>query len=175
LLIVGSGPEHDHLTTLTADLQLQNVEFKGFIDNDATPELYFNADAFILPSFSETWGLVVNEAMAAGLPVLLSKGINAATVLLKEGENGFSFDPLNTDEITSAILKFINTSPEEKSAMSAASLNIINEMSYLKMGTRLVEGLKVIDRQKYKRPGLLARLFINKWSGQYNRSGWDKL
>jgi glycosyltransferase involved in cell wall biosynthesis len=175
LVIVGNGPELDHLTKLVSDLQLKNIEFTGFVDNDALNELYFNVDAFILSSFSETWGLVVNEAMAAGLPVLLSNGINAVNTLLVEGENGFSFDPVNLTEITGAILKFINSTPAEKTAMSAKSLAIINEMSYEKMGLQLVDGLKHIEQQKYKRPGLPASLLINKWPGQYNRSGWDKL
>jgi glycosyltransferase involved in cell wall biosynthesis len=104
LAIVGNGPEYDNLMRLKLSLNLNTVDFLGVVDNDKLPGSYHQADAFILPSLSESWGLVVNDAMAAGLPELLSHNINAAKFLLKEAINGFGFNPADEAEITKAIV-----------------------------------------------------------------------
>lgn len=172
LIIIGDGPELDTLNKLKSALNLNTVEFFGAIDNSVMPQYYHNATAFILPSLSESWGLVVNEAMAAGLPVLLSNRINAAKALLEEGLNGFTFDPLSVNSITGAILKYVESGTEEKNSMSENSLRLINTMTYEKMGSQLLEGLRVINNQKYKSPGFFPGLLINLWKGRYNKTGW---
>jgi glycosyltransferase involved in cell wall biosynthesis len=175
LVIIGDGPEYPHLNQLKADLNLNTVEFLGAVDHDAIPEYYYKADAFVLASFSESWGLVVNEAMAAGLPVLLSNNINASHDLLKERVNGFGFNPLSVEDMACALLKYVDLDIESKQSMSANSLAIINSMSYEKMGEQLFEALNIIKNQKIKKPGIVAMSLINLWSGQYNKSRWDKL
>ena len=175
LVIVGDGSAYDSLNNLANDLNLTQVQFVGTISNDQLPEFYFNADAFILPSLSETWGLVVNEAMAAGLPILLSNKINATHTLLKEGINGFSFDPYDVEAMADAILNYINLDMQAKENMSAQSLKIIAEMDYVNMGTQLVEALNKISNQKFKRANTLAMAIINLWNGNHNTAGWDTL
>ncbi|MBS1504367.1 MAG: glycosyltransferase, partial [Bacteroidetes bacterium] len=91
LVIIGDGPEFEHLNHLKTNLKLDRVVFLGAVNNTDIPTYFYNASAFILPSLSESWGLVVNEALAAGLPVLLSNKINARNSLLREGVNGFAF------------------------------------------------------------------------------------
>src|ERR1700743_1760698 len=160
LSIIGNGPESNSLKKLSALLNLKDVGFLGAIDNKDIPPYFYNSDAFILPSLSETWGLVVNEAMAAGLPVLLSTKVNAAHTLLKENINGFGFDPLDTNEMADAILKYIRLDTEAKKSMSARSLELVDTMSYENMGLRLVDALAKINSQPFKKPGLLAALLI---------------
>ena len=143
--------------------------------NDKLPAYLGSADAFVLPSFSETWGLVVNEAMAAGLPVLLSRTVNAANDLLKDSVNGFGFDAFDTGDIARAILQYIRLDEHTKDLMSAASLQIIDSMSYQKMGLQLMAALLTISATKYKTPGFIAAAIIANWHGRYNTSGWDKL
>jgi glycosyltransferase involved in cell wall biosynthesis len=174
LSLIGSGPLHDKLIHLVAELQLQRVEFLGIILNAEIPAYLFQADAFVLASFAESWGLVVNEAMAAGLPVLLSKKINAAVPLLREGENGFGFDPHNVDEIADKMLKFINLDQPAKKAMSDKSLRIIDTMNYENMGTELLSVLKKMATQKPQKATFPGSVFIKYWSGSYNTTGWDK-
>jgi hypothetical protein len=58
--------------------------------------------------------------------------------------------------------------------MSAASLEIIEGMSYEKMGEELVYALDIIVKQNANKPGLLASAIINRWGGRYNTAGWDK-
>jgi len=175
LSIIGKGPDHETLINLSTSLKLKNVEFLGTVNNNDIPAYYYDSDAFILPSLSETWGLVVNEAMAAGLPILISNKVNACHTLLQEGANGFSFDPFDENAITEAILKYINLDIVFKKKMSAKSLEIIGEMSYEKMGIRLTDALTQIMSSGFKSPGLLARVILHLWNGRYNTSAWDKL
>lgn len=175
LQIIGDGPLRDNLTQLSAQLNLKQVEFLRTVDNSTIPACYHKADALVLPSLSETWGLVVNEAMAAGLPVLLSNRINAAQSLLKEGVNGFSFDPFNVDEMANAILNYINLDNSQKEEMSARSTQIVDDMGYEQMGAQLLKALPQIAQKDFEHPNMIARIMINLWYGKHDISAWDKL
>jgi glycosyltransferase involved in cell wall biosynthesis len=110
LRIAGCGLLRKDLEKQVRKAGLINVEFVGFVDYEHLPCLYGTAGVFILPSLEDTWGFVVNEAMASGLPVLCSKYAHARE-MVNEGENGYLFDPLLIDDIT---LK-INTLYERRS------------------------------------------------------------
>jgi len=175
LALVGDGPLHDGLKMLAASLSLKKVVFLGSVDNEQVLHYLHQADAFILPSWAESWGLVVNEAMAAGLPVLLSNKVNAAGTLLKNGINGYSFSPDNIDEIQQRITDFIRLPVSAKKDMAAGSLKIIGAMDFENMGSGLLSALNLLAARPAKRPGLLARLAINVWHGRYNTTGWDSV
>lgn len=175
LVIIGDGPEFDNLNKLKLDLELETVVFLGAIPNTDIPTYFFNANAFILPSLSESWGLVVNEALAAGLPVLLSNEINARRSLLRDGVNGYGFSPFSISNMTDRIIDYIQLSLEEKKNMSNNSLAIINDMSYEAMGEQLLPALDDLISRKDREPGFIAKMVINLWHGKYNTSGWDKL
>ncbi|MFA6087906.1 glycosyltransferase family 4 protein [Mucilaginibacter sp.] len=175
LIIVGNGPQGMYLKKLSSDLGVKTVEFIDAVDNKALPAYYQRSGAFVLPSLSETWGLVVNEAMAAGLPVLLSARINAAADLLQEGINGFGFDPVDVNAIYNAILRYINTDGLSKAAMSTASLKFIDAFSFKRMGEQLVDELNQLYVKPYTSPGIIAATIINLWYGRYNTAGWDKI
>jgi glycosyltransferase involved in cell wall biosynthesis len=175
LQIIGNGPEYDQLIALGGDLGLKRVEFLGTVNNTDIPVRYYQADALILPSLSETWGLVVNEAMAAGLPVLLSNKVNAAQSLLQDGVNGYSFSPFDINSMADAILKFIRLDEQTKAAMAGRSLALINQMDYNNMGLQLLDALQVIASRKIRKPGIIARVLVNLWHGKHDTSAWDKL
>lgn len=175
LLLIGDGPERATLEALATRLGLVNVIFKGVVDNDKTITYYHKADAMILPSLSESWGLVVNEAMAAGLPVLLSNRVNAAETLLEPGVNGFLFDPFQVDEIAGAIQQFIALDAIEKAGMAAVSLRIIAGISYEIMGQRLLEALNQLAKRAQVKPGFIALALMQLWSGKYDTSTWNQL
>jgi len=103
LLVVGSGPEETNLKAFCKENKLQKVFFEGFQQQEMLPKYYALADIFILPSFEEVWGLVVNEALASGLYVLSSKYAGASYDLIKEGWNGEIFDPYKVEEIVDLI------------------------------------------------------------------------
>lgn len=96
----------------------------GFRQVDELPAFYALAECFVLPSREEEWGLVVNEAMACGLPVLVSKVAGCARDLVKPGENGFHFDPFKAGELAE-LLEIIARRPQQAAAMGEASQRII--------------------------------------------------
>jgi 1,2-diacylglycerol 3-alpha-glucosyltransferase len=104
LVVVGDGPEQAALARRAAAPDLAGlVLLRPFAQYDCLPAYYGLASAFILASVSDQWGLVVNEAMAAGLPVLVSRHCGCFEDLVVEGENGFGFDPLNVAEIANRL------------------------------------------------------------------------
>ncbi len=175
LVILGDGPLMQELKEFAAKTGLKRVEFLGAVANDKIPKYLFEADAFISPSLYESWGLVVNEAMAAGLPVLLSDKINAAFTLLKNGKNGYLFDPNNLETIQQKLLDFIKLPAASKKQMSLKSLEIIGRMDYAHMGEELLSALNYLNTKSYKRPWLLPRTLINFWYGRYNTKEWDRV
>jgi glycosyltransferase involved in cell wall biosynthesis len=94
LIIAGDGPERPRLEELGAALRVSElVHFTGELAGlEEVAYYYAFATAFVLASWFEPWGLVINEAMAAGLPIVASSQIVAATDLVEEGVNGFTFD-----------------------------------------------------------------------------------
>lgn len=101
-IIVGSGPEERNLKKFCTKNKLENIFFEGFHQQEELPKYYNLADVFILPSFEEVWGLVVNEALASGLYILASKYAGVTYDLIND-ENGKIFDPYNVNGIVNCI------------------------------------------------------------------------
>jgi glycosyltransferase involved in cell wall biosynthesis len=174
LIIIGDGSLITGLKQLAQANSLKRVQFLGAMSNEKVVRHLHDADALILPSWAESWGLVVNEAMAAGLPVLLSNKVNAAGTLLQEGVNGYSFSPGNISEMQQKLVDFVKLSRPAKKQMSANSLNIIKQMDFENMGNQLATALKLVGGQSKKSYSPLSSLFIELWYGRYNTLGWDK-
>jgi glycosyltransferase involved in cell wall biosynthesis len=88
LVVAGGGPERRQIEELAQELDVR-LQLTGDVPAERTAELYAAADVFALLSTRETWGVVVNEAAASGLPLVLSDRVGAAYDLLLDGENGF--------------------------------------------------------------------------------------
>jgi glycosyltransferase involved in cell wall biosynthesis len=95
LLLVGSGRDKQELKALAGDLQLKNVRFEPAHDPLKMAAVYRSADALIFPTLEDVWGLVANEAMLCGVPVLCSKYAGCATELVAAES---IFDPQNAGE-----------------------------------------------------------------------------
>jgi len=98
--------------------------FYGFRQIAENPVFYALADAFVLPSMVEEWGLVVNEAMACGLPVIVSRAAGCAEDLVREGENGWLFDPSSPGELAACLAR-LDESAALRARMGARSHEII--------------------------------------------------
>lgn len=122
LLIVGGGPLKKELTWAAGTA---NVEFRDWLSYQALPILYAHARLFVLPSVFEPWGLVVNEAMAAGLPVLVSQECGCALDLV-DNSNGALFYPENPIDLTILLDAMALRSPSELSTMGKRSKEIIS-------------------------------------------------
>lgn len=99
LLMLGDGYLRPELEALVEREEIEGVEFCGFRQIDELPAYYGLAGAFVHPSLVDQWALVVNEAMAAGLPVIVSTGAGCARDLVDEGRNGFRFAPLDVSAL----------------------------------------------------------------------------
>ncbi len=126
LVLVGGGILDSEIRSFVHSNNLDaSVHIKGFQSYDDMPVLYGLAEALILPSVEEQWGLVVNEAMACGLPILLSSHCGCAVDLVRDGHNGFIFDPYDVESIARSLSKFCSRATD-KILMSNISLNIIS-------------------------------------------------
>lgn len=125
LLLLGEGPLRDDLTAQIRTLGLEKAVrlFPGRPWYHVAGFLTLG-DVLVLPSTSEPWGLVVNEAMVCGLPVIVSDRCGCAIDLVRDGENGFIIDPANPDTLTRCLLAFINETAD-RSAMGTASQRLI--------------------------------------------------
>lgn len=99
LTIVGRGPDEDRLRSKANS----NIHFTGFIENDKLGEIYQQHDIFILPSVSETWGLVVEEALYWGLPVIVSSRVGSGEDMVKNLGTGEIFESGNKQALQNAI------------------------------------------------------------------------
>jgi 1,2-diacylglycerol 3-alpha-glucosyltransferase len=105
LVLLGDGALRPALVQLISQLGLEGfVRLPGFKQYAELPVYYGLADAFVHASSSEPWGLVVNEAMASGLPVLVSDHCGCAPDLVREGLNGFTFDPEDVEQLAQLML-----------------------------------------------------------------------
>ena len=128
LVMAGSGPKENKLRAAAALLGLKDIRWPGFVQIDDLPNYYALASGFILPSVRDPWGLVVNEAMASGLPVLVSIKCGCAFDLLVPGVNGKIFDPNSELEIAGAI-KWLSYEGRDLQAMGDASKQIVSHYS----------------------------------------------
>lgn len=130
LVLAGDGPSRARLETLAIGLDIDDaVTFAGHRSIEELLPFYAFASAFVLPSLREPWGLVVNEAMAAGLPVLVSRICGAADDLVRDGENGFTFAPDSPEELTAHMLRLSRLPRETLKTMGLGSQHIIEDFS----------------------------------------------
>src|SRR5262249_30791842 len=90
VIMPGSGELEHELRTFCHQHKLTNVVFTGFVNQSELPGLYAASDIFVLPSQDEPWGLAVNEAMCARLPIVVSREVGCAADLVEDGVNGFT-------------------------------------------------------------------------------------
>jgi glycosyltransferase involved in cell wall biosynthesis len=96
-------------------------QFMGYASYDSLPAIYGSAGALLLPSLFDEWGLVVNEAMASGLPVIGSRYSQAVEEMVSDGRTGWQFDPLSPGSVESALDNLFNTSDDDLATMRHAA------------------------------------------------------
>jgi len=106
LELIGSGPAEPELQAIAATLDIP-VVFRGSLPYDATLTQYAKHDAMFFPTSEDEWGLVVNEALQSGRPVLGSVHAQAVDELVADGTNGVVFDPEIPDDLESALDRLV--------------------------------------------------------------------
>lgn len=142
LVLCGDGVLRPEIEKQIIELGLKDaVYLPGFLQQDELLPYFAHASCFIHASIQEQWGLVVNEAMAAGLPVLVSNRCGCVEDLVVEGINGFSFDPENNQQLTDLMLKF-SSGGVDAAQMGSAALEHIQKFSPDYFATGLIEAVK---------------------------------
>ncbi|MFA5098670.1 MAG: glycosyltransferase family 4 protein [Candidatus Paceibacterota bacterium] len=129
LIFVGDGNLRPELEKYARDRNLKDVVFAGFKNLTETPEYYAIADIFVIPSFNECWGIVVNEAMCFGLPIIASDTVGAISDLVLENKNGLIY---KTGEIENLVycLEQLVKDDKKRQSFGKKSLEIIKNYSF---------------------------------------------
>ena len=128
LVLAGEGPERQRLERLAKELEIRLV-LLGDVEWERIVELYVAADVFALLSERETWAVVVNEAAACGLPLVLSDRVGAAHDLLRDGENG-ALVPAGDVDAAARALRELAADPERRRAQGARSRALAHDWGY---------------------------------------------
>jgi len=161
LVLVGNGPDFDRIYKLSQSVS--KIIFAGPQYGNELCIFYGLGSAVIVPSISDSWGLVVNEAMASGLPVLVSTGCGAAKTLVKDGENGWKFPPGDSDYLSELMVRLGEFSQEKLKKMGNQSRKIIDDWSL----DRFVDGaFQAISLPRGVPAGILSDLMTLLWKGR---------
>ena len=128
LVFVGDGAVRAQLELQVASVEPGLIRFAGFAQQEQLAIYYALAEMVILPTYTDTWGLVVNEAMACGLPVVVSQIAGCAADLVKESWNGLLVAPKDVAALTSA-MRGLADQPDLRAKMGANSMQHIAHYS----------------------------------------------
>lgn len=141
IYIVGGTPTDEYLS-YKHNNSLDHVHFVEFMSKNELKDWYYAADAFVLPTREDIWGLVINEAMAAGLPVVTTNRCIAGMELVEEGKNGYIV-PVEDDVLLAERISYLTKKPEALWTMSDKCLETIRPFTIENMAQRHHEVLKM--------------------------------
>jgi glycosyltransferase involved in cell wall biosynthesis len=124
--VVGTGPLKDALSALAESLGLgQCVTFLGALETERIAQLFVRSVALVLPSHSEPWGLVVNESLSYGCPVVVSDVCGCAPELVLAGVTGYSYPVGNVPALARAMFDVARLSADDRVAVAKNCLSVI--------------------------------------------------
>lgn len=161
LVILGDGHLKDELLRLVESLQLKSlVHLTGFKQYYELPVYFGMANAFVHVSTVEQWGLVVNEAMASGLPVIVSESCGCTPELVKDGVNGYVVDPFNQDQLTERMVS-ISDEPSIAKMMGMESRRIIAKYDSDSFGDGLNRAAHAAVRANKSQQSTISKIILS--------------
>jgi 1,2-diacylglycerol 3-alpha-glucosyltransferase len=161
LVLLGDGPLRAVLSRLISDLRLHgHVHLPGFVQYRDLPAYYALADVFVHASTTEQWGLVVNEAMATGLPVMVSNRCGCVPDLVTEGKNGFTFDPRSVKSLSKLMLDMWHFPKGRLEGMRQESRRIIAGFTPAAFATGVQRAIDVAKAAATPRASLFSSLLV---------------
>lgn len=139
--IVG-GHSSEEYDDLCSSLRASNVHFKEFCPAATLRSYYQCADVFVFPTRSDVWGLVVNEAMAQGLPVITTDRCVAGIEMIEPGVNGYLIPADDVDAIVEAASRILELSEEQLQQMRVAALRTSSHFTIEAMASAHIECFK---------------------------------
>ncbi len=152
LVICGSGPQDSELRDIVREMPArldQLIQFRGQVGQSDLPDFFSGTSCLVLPSTSlESWGLVVNEAMACGLPVLVSNKCGCAEDLVRNGVNGWQFDPHDLDSLARLMRILHDMDFQKREEMGRHGEKIISEWGPGKFSLNGLTAARIAFRDK---------------------------
>jgi len=148
LVFAGSGSDHRELVQRSAKIMPGIIQFLGFVHREELPEIYALAEGLIFPTHSDPWGLVVNEAMACGLPVIVTSVAGCTLDLVQDGWNGFVVPPRDASALARATASLAEN-PELRMEMGNRSRERIEAYSPAAWAQGILEAAKSACLQSY--------------------------
>ena len=140
--LVGSGPLEEAMKQELLPEQLR-VHFHGFCDAEQIPGHYRDCHAMLFPTLADEWGLVVDEALASGVPVIGSCHAQACQTLIREGDNGFAFDPEQESQLATALDRLTSMSDRDFGRMSDQCRESVADRTPAKSAEQFVEAVSL--------------------------------
>ncbi|MEO7205551.1 MAG: glycosyltransferase family 4 protein [Steroidobacteraceae bacterium] len=138
--LVGAGPLSDALKQRVTDLKMSHaISFLGGKSLEEIAVLFQTCTALVLPSHSEPWGLVVNEALSYGCPVVVSSACGCVPDLVREGVNGYEFESGNVADLARALDSVRNLSVD-RPAVALQCLEVIADYTPARAATQILDG-----------------------------------
>jgi glycosyltransferase involved in cell wall biosynthesis len=150
LRIVGGGEDSYAEQVRILARSTSGVTLLGALQQRELAAEYASASCLVLPSISENWGLVVNEAMHAGLPVVISDRCGCVPELIREGENGFVVSPLDENSIADGLMKTERVGSEKRNAMGQRSRFLVASQSLERWSTGTAKAVEEAARRRLK-------------------------
>jgi glycosyltransferase involved in cell wall biosynthesis len=148
LVLVGDGEQKELLIKYVREHHVPRVVFAGYQPYSLLPKYYALADVFVHPATNEPWGVSVNEAMACGLPVIVSNLVGAAYDLVKDGDNGFIYRGGDVESLRNTLEKFLLYNIDKRKSMRKSSLEIIKGWGYDKCLNEIEKVLLYLSETK---------------------------
>lgn len=145
LLLVGREAELPQMLGALPEVVRARIRYAGFQAPDALPGFFAQADVFVLPSRYDGWGVVVNQALGAGLPIIASDQVGAAHDLVSPGENGFPF-PAGDATALGEMMRQFTDNPSLCETMGAKSSTRAVDWSPERGAERWVRALEAVVR-----------------------------
>jgi glycosyltransferase involved in cell wall biosynthesis len=169
LILIGDGPEHLKIEELVSKSGLNDkVVLLSFMAQTDLPAVYQNAKALCTCSdVSETWGLVINEAMCGGCPIFASYECGASETLVPSNLNGYKFHCDEVSQLAKYMVEFHQLSTEEQNRMRKASKTIIADWGLARFTSGALDAIDYVVTHPKKHTSLLSSWIISNWHGQY--------
>lgn len=154
LVLIGDGPQaKDVAAAIEAGGCPEGIHRPGFLQADQLPGWYAHASAFVLASVSEPWGLVVNEAASAELPLLVSSRAGCAATLVPDSHmaTGARFDPLESDDVTAKLCWMAGLPDDERRAMGRRAAEVVGDWGPERFARGMLEAVELARSRRTKR------------------------
>lgn len=168
-VLIGDGPDHERIVEFIRRNNCEDkVHFLPFLPQEDLPSIYQHAEALICCSNSEeTWGLVINEAMAGGCPVIASIQCGATNTLVQDGVNGFQFSCDDIDKLAELMVVYHKLPQHRKEFMKEASKQVISCWGLERFAEGCCDAIDFVKSHPKRQLSIMDNLIISFWNGRY--------